>query len=1101
MVEDRIRPGGRAAAPAFEPDPVDRTEIARGAGGSSVPTSDSDVDPWAWVSASEESTPQIDLSHCQVTAVLVAVNAADWLPDTLAGLAGLTCRPTRLIAIDNGSDDSTSVLLAQAEASGLLDAVYAGTPGTGFGHGVAAALRRDASVGGQDLSPSHWLWLLHDDAVPAPDALEHLLRHVLRADPPLDLTGPKLLQPPRRRQRRQLSEVGASISGTGRRDLGLEPGEIDQGQRDEPAEVLGVSTCGLLIRAAVWSELGGLDPALPAFRDGVEFGWRARLAGHRVATTPSAEFVHRQVGRAGLRAGGAAGTRPEKLDRELGMLVVAGHARRSQLPVVMVRLVASALVNALGFLLGKVPGRARDELLALGAVLARPGRIRALRARVREHRSVPGGAAAVARLRPPWWAGLRLAAEASSGALSRRYRAVAGEAETTSLDELTGDDFAVVGEDRRASAWFAPIVVTVAAAAIGSLIAARTLFASGHLVAPALLPAPDRLGDLWAAASTPIPGAPEQVAPPWLAAVSLAATVLAGRPEWVVTLLLCATVPLALISAYPVLQRLVADRRVRLWAGATYALVPVLLGGTNQGRLALSVTALMLPLLAGSARAIAARRPRAPEATRGGWAAGLVLVVLGAFEPFVLVIVAVLGATGAVALRRSPRKIGRIGIALSVPAVGLVSWWPSLVAAPGRLFSGPDAALGGVDAAPTVWRLMLGQDLGPGRPPPWLAVVVFGCVWVVALAGLLRRGDTRLVRAAWGVALIAFASATVLSRLVVTVPPAGLEVRPWVGTYVLIGFGALLVAGAVGLDGLEAAVRRQSFSWRQPGAVLAGGALALVTGLGAGWWVWEGAAGPVGRTRLDGIPPYVLKAMTEEPRARVLAVDLSGSPARYAVLADDQARLGDADRGYAFGGSPTAPAAVGDLVVRLVAGAADADIAPALREYGVGYVWVRGASEEDSARIDNTPGLGPASGQDSAVIWQLIPPASRAMVVDPAARGRAVEEPVAPGTQILAGTETRELRLGEAADPRWTAELNGRALRATIGGWQQTYALPAEGGTVDYRLRSASWGWLVGQGMFLTVVGVLAAPAIRRPEVRDPTRTARRAAAVGGWHE
>ena len=33
------------------------------------------------------------------------------------------------------------------------------------------------------------------------------------------------------------------------------------------------------------------------------------------------------------------------------------------------------------------------------------------------------------------------------------------------------------------------------------------------------------------------------------------------------------------------------DRRVRLWVCATYALLPVLLGGTNQGRLALSVSA------------------------------------------------------------------------------------------------------------------------------------------------------------------------------------------------------------------------------------------------------------------------------------------------------------------------------------------------------------------------------------------------------------------------------------------------------------------------------------------------------------------------------
>ena len=37
--------------------------------------------------------------------------------------------------------------------------------------------------------------------------------------------------------------------------------------------------------------------------------------------------------------------------------------------------------------------------------------------------------------------------------------------------------------------------------------------------------------------------------------------------------------------------------------------------------------------------------------------------------------------------------------------------------------------------------------------------------------------------------------------------------------------------------------------------------------------------------------------------------------------------------------------------------------------------------------------------------------------------------------------------------------------------------------------------WLLPlQGLVLLVAGVLAAPAIRRPEVRDPAKTARRAA-------
>ena len=198
-----------------------------------------------------------------------------------------------------------------AARQGILDAVYSGRRSAGFGEAVKSALRQDrgadpTSVGKRrwdTASDQSWLWLLHDDGAPAPDALYQLLKHVIE-DRTIDITGPKLLLPKRRHGGQPLSEVGVSISGTGRRELQLDPGEIDQGQRDQPRPRLGVSTCGMLVKTAVWQDLNGLDPALPVFRDGVEFGWRAHLNGYRVLTTPQAQLTHRQVGRAGLRPPG-----------------------------------------------------------------------------------------------------------------------------------------------------------------------------------------------------------------------------------------------------------------------------------------------------------------------------------------------------------------------------------------------------------------------------------------------------------------------------------------------------------------------------------------------------------------------------------------------------------------------------------------------------------------------------------------------------------------------------------------------------------------------------------------------------------------------------
>ena len=299
-------------------------------------------------------------------------------------------------------------------------------------------------------------------------------------------------------------------------------------------------------------------------------------------------------------------------------------------------------------------------------------------------------------------------------------------------------------------------------------------------------------------------------------------------------------------------------------------------------------------------------------------------------------------------------------------------------------------------------------------------------IWLVALIGLGRRADRRAVVAAWVTALVALAMAVVLSRLVVSVPPVGTEVRPWVGAYLLLGFGAL-VLGRRGRG--RRADRRDAAAQLHLAAadhVLASVLVGLVTVGGAGWWVAAGATGPIDRTRLDAIPPYVLNGMTDRHRARVLAIDLSGRTARYSVLADDQVRLGDADRGW-----PSAarrrPRQVADLVVRLVAGTADADIATQLararHRLRLGH---RGGRRRHRADRQHA-GLGTASGNERGTVWQL-EPAGHPRLLSTAPPGCPLGRAVAHACPRRA--DGRTLRIGEAADRRWQAELDGRTLTA-----------------------------------------------------------------------
>jgi hypothetical protein len=279
--------------------------------------------------------------------------------------------------------------------------------------------------------------------------------------------------------------------------------------------------------------------------------------------------------------------------------------------------------------------------------------------------------------------------------------------------------------------------------------------------------------------------------------------------------------------------------------------------------------------------------------------------------------------------------------------------------------------------------------------------------------------------------------------------------------------------------------------------VLAGIAVCLVSLGGAVWWVLAGAHGPIDRARLDAIPPYVMNAMKSDTRPRLLAIDLSAGSARYAVLAEDYLRLGDADRGFTFGGSAAARQQVDDLVVRLVAGTADADIYPQLTSLGIGYLWVTGADQDNKARIDNTPGLGSASGNEHGIVWKLEPPVARTVLIDPVEQGEPQRLAIGRSpAAVPAGEGQRQLQIGESVDIRWRADLDGQPLTPMPGGWQQVFAVPAEAGTVSYVLPSVMPWLLPAQGLALLVAAVLAAPAIRRPEVRDPAKTARRAATL-----
>ena len=208
--------------------------------------------------------------NSSVAALLVSHDGARWLPAVIDGLRAQRSPVDRVVAIDTTSRDDSPELLREA-----FGEVHTAPGSTSFPAAVALGL--------EQVRDCEWVWILHDDSNPDPGALEALLA-AAAADPDADILGPKLREWP---SLRRLLEIGVTISGTGRRETGLERGEYDQGQHDDVHTVLAVNTAGMLVRRSVLEKLGGFDQQLPIFGNDVDFGWRAAAAGHKTIVVPA----------------------------------------------------------------------------------------------------------------------------------------------------------------------------------------------------------------------------------------------------------------------------------------------------------------------------------------------------------------------------------------------------------------------------------------------------------------------------------------------------------------------------------------------------------------------------------------------------------------------------------------------------------------------------------------------------------------------------------------------------------------------------------------------------------------------------------------------
>lgn len=833
-----------------------------------------------------------------VATVLVSHSGSRWLPAVLDGLQKQTHPLDRAVAVDTGSKDDCVALLTAVLGE---EAVVTSGRQTSFAAAIDLGLARLRELG---CDPT-WIWLLHDDANPAPTALADLLA-AAHEHGDADIVGPKLREWP---SLRRLLEVGVTISGTGRRETGLERAEYDQGQHDDVRRVLAVNTAGMLVRADTLRELGGFDPALPVFGNDIDFGWRAAAAGHTTLIVPQAVVFHAEAAHRGARRTSLTGRHTHYQERRAALYTLLANSTTLGLPWRLLRLTLGTLVRVLGFVAVRSIGEALDELAALGSIYAHPGQILAARRwrrertrevqAARESQGSPNDQTDPRSLLAPWWLpyrhGLDFVSDAAAAATNqaadvaerRRAAALDEAARTAALapthsstaraaphqrmvtDQGVEDD-ELLEPDSGLLTRFLTSPVALGSAAFLAAVLLGTRAAWGSVTGGALAPAPQTAGDWWGlyaehahqlGLGTDVP------APAYLAPLAALASLLGGSPSAAVAALLVLGIPVAFWGAWRLVRvagRLLDPAGLPRWliaaSAATYSLVPAVSGGWSAGRFGVVAVAALLPWVIHAALGFADSEP--DRRWRAAWRTGLLLALASAFGPALygfavlsIVVVLLAGVFFARSLVADRSVALPPVIALLVVPMLLAPWWlPMLIDGrpggllldPGRL---PTATAGFTD-------LVFGR-LADSGAPQWLTWPVLAG----ALVALLPRASRAVAMACWTAVLIASVIAVAVTSPTIAV--LGGAVRPSAASLIPVLHGALVLAAVSGLSALLGWRARAVAGTQRTGGSVAAVipallvVLALVVPVGGAVWFATGGHDDFTADEVSDIPAYM----------------------------------------------------------------------------------------------------------------------------------------------------------------------------------------------------------------------------------------------------
>src|SRR6516225_8650105 len=318
-----------------------------------------------------------------VVAVVVTTTPGPWFEETLSSLAGQDYQELSVLVLANGDapgdvTEQVGRILPESFVRHLQER-------SGYGAASNEALGM--------VEGAAFFLLCHDDVALEADAVHKLVEESFRSN--AGVVSPKFVNWD---DPRILLHVGMSCDKTGAVVDRITEGEVDHGQHDAVRDVFVAPSGCILIRADLWSELGGFDPGIVAMGEDLDLSWRCQVAGSRVVVAPDARVRHREVVAGGVVPLAVAGVGPARGRRAITMQALQ---RRHELRAVLkcytrihlIRVLPQAALLALGEVLVALLARDGDRVRAVAGAwnwnARRLTELSLLRGQLAEHRLFP----------------------------------------------------------------------------------------------------------------------------------------------------------------------------------------------------------------------------------------------------------------------------------------------------------------------------------------------------------------------------------------------------------------------------------------------------------------------------------------------------------------------------------------------------------------------------------------------------------------------------------------------------------------------------------------------------------------------------------------